>query len=70
MYWKWSVAKIINGAPSGGDGIIAYWNGHANEVAISESLEITLVAYLGQITCIGSGRARNLEMALSREGTV
>ena len=58
MYWKWSNAKIINGALSGGDGITAGGNGRANEVAVSESREITRVAYLGQITCIRRGRAR------------
>ena len=30
-------------------------NGRANEVAVSESHEISWVAYLGQITSIGSG---------------
>ena len=43
-------------------------NGRANEVAVSESREIALVAYLGQITSIGSGRAVKLKKELSREG--
>ena len=46
----------INGALSGGDGIIACGYGRANEVADSESREIARVAYLGRITNIGSGR--------------
>ena len=57
MYWKWSRAKIINGALSGGDGIRACPTGYANEVADSESREIARVAYLGPITYIGSDRA-------------
>ena len=60
MHSKRSRAKIIIGPPSGGDGIIACGNGRANEVAVSESREIAHVAYLGQITFIGSGRARKL----------
>ena len=62
MYWKWSRAKIINGALSGGDGTITSATGYANEVAVSESREIARVVYLGQITRIGSGRARKLKM--------
>ena len=52
--------KIINGALSRGDGIVDCVKRRENEVAVSESREIARVAYLGQITCIGSGRARKL----------
>ena len=55
-----SRTKIIKGALSGGGGILACVNGHANEVADSESREIARVAYLGQITNIGSGCAQKL----------
>ena len=51
---------MINGGLSGVDGISAGGNGRANEVADSESREIARVAYFGQITYIGSGRARKL----------
>ena len=40
-----SRSKIMKGALPGGDGILACVNGCANEVAVSESLEIELVAY-------------------------
>ena len=43
--WMQSRNKIINGALPGGDGILACVNGRANEVAVSESREIALVAY-------------------------
>ena len=59
-YWKRSRAKSWKGALSGGVGILACANGHAKEVAFSESREIARVAYLGQITNIGSGRVRKL----------
>ena len=59
-YWKRSRTKIVNGTLPGGDGILACVNGRANVVAVSESREIVRVAYLGQITSIGSGRAQKL----------
>ena len=59
-YWMRSLTKIIKGALPGGDGILACVNGHANEVAVSESRQIALVAYLGQIMSIGCGRALKL----------
>ena len=45
--YKWSDPERI--------GILAYAIGHAKRVAVSESVEITRVAYLGQITNIRSG---------------
>ena len=59
-YWKWSRAKIIKGALQGGAAILASANKRAKEVAVSESPEIARVAYLGEITNIGSGCARKL----------
>ena len=44
-YWMRSCTKIIKGALPGGDGILACPKGRANEVAVSESREIVLVAY-------------------------
>ena len=38
------------------------------KVAVSESREIAWVAYLGQITNIGSGHAQKLDKECSREG--
>ena len=55
-----SRTEIIKGALPGGDGILACVNGRANVVAVSESFEIALVAYLGQIMSIGCGRAVKL----------
>ena len=55
-----SRTKIIKGALPGGDGILACVNGRANAVAVSESLEIEWLAYLGQIMSIGCGRALKL----------
>ena len=40
----------------------------AKKVAVSESLEIAWVAYLGQITNIGSGRVQKLSKEHSLEG--
>ena len=48
--------------------ILASKIGCAKKVAVSESREIVRVAYLGQITNIGSGRGGKLEKELSREG--
>ena len=42
---------------SGRAGVLAWAIARANKVAVSESLEIAHVAYLGQITIIRSGRA-------------
>ena len=47
-----SRTEIIKGALQGGDGILACVNGRANVVAVSESRDITRVAYLGQIKSI------------------
>ena len=58
--WMRSRSKIIKGGLLGGDGISAYVNGRANEVAVSQSREIAWVAYLGQIMSIGCGRALKL----------
>ena len=55
-----SRTEIIKGALPGGDGILACVDGRANVVAVSESREIALVAYLGQIMSIGCGRALKL----------
>ena len=52
--------KFIKGALSGGEGILASVDRRVKEVALSESLEIARVAYLDQITNIGSGPARKL----------
>ena len=60
MYWKRSRAKIINGALPGGDGVLACTNERVNEIVVTESREIARVAYLDQITSVGSGRARKL----------
>ena len=49
-------------------GILACAIGHAKKVAVSESREIAPVAYLGQITNIGSGRVGKLCKKRSREG--
>ena len=62
--------KIINGELKGGAGILACVNGRVKEVAVSETHEIARVAYLGQVTNIGSGRARKLLKERSREGHV
>ena len=40
----------------------------ANKVALLEPREIARVAYLGQITIIGSGRVRKLKKERSWEG--
>ena len=47
-----SRTKIIKGELPGGDGILACENVRANEVAVSESLEIAWVAFVGQIMSI------------------
>ena len=59
-YWKPSRTKITKVALPIRDGIFVCVNGRANEVAVSESHEIARVAYLGEITNIGSGRAQKL----------
>ena len=59
-YWMRSRSKIIKGALLGGVGILACVNASANEVAVSESREIVLVAYFGQIVSVGCGRALKL----------
>ena len=41
-------------------GILASSIARVKKVAVSESLEIARVAYVGQITNIGSGRAQKL----------
>ena len=55
-----SRTEIIKGALPGGVGILACVNARANVVAVSESREIALIAYLGQIMSIGCGRAIKL----------
>ena len=48
--------------------ILAYAIARVKKVAVSESREIARVAYLGQITNVGNGRARKLLKERSREG--
>ena len=55
-----SRAKVIKGGLPGGDGLLAFVNGRANEVAVLESREIAPVAYSGQITSIANGPALKL----------
>ena len=55
-----SRTKIIKGALPGVDRLFACVNDRANEVAVLESRKIAPVAYLGQMTSIGSGRALKL----------
>ena len=69
-YWKRSRIKIIKGALPGVDGILASAIVRAKEFAFFESREITLVAYLGQLTTIGRGCAQKLEKECSQYGTV
>ena len=66
-YWKQSRAKIIKGALPEGPRILECVNGRAKEVVVSELCEIAWVAYLGQITNIGSSRAQKLKKERSRE---
>ena len=63
--WKRLRTKIIKGALPGGAGILACTIGRAKNVAISESHKITRVAYIGQISIIGGGRAKIIKGALS-----
>ena len=55
-----SRTKVIKGGLPGGDGLLAFVNGRANEVAVLESREIAPVAYLVQITSIASGATLKL----------
>ena len=48
--------------------IFAVVIGRAKNVVLSEPCEIAQVAYFGQITNVGSGRARKLQKDRSRDG--
>ena len=52
----------------GRTGILACVIGRTKKVAASESREIALVAYFGQITIIRSGRTQKLKQERSQEG--
>ena len=52
------------------NGILPCAIGRAKKVAVSESREITWVAYLGQITNIGSSRARNYKSRAPRRAGI